>query len=607
MGDRDPSPGDASRPADPVRNPSPDGPRRRPPLGQLLLEHELVTPDQLARALEIHRATGERLGRVLLDMGIVDPEHVARLLSQQIGIPYVRLAGVGLAEDVLRLLPAPLASRLQAVPLEVRDGVLTVAMVDPLDVVAVDEIRRVTGMEVKVAVTTVRDFQAALNQYPALDVAQELVRDLPRPPAVDEERVSLEQLRRMAEEQPVVRLVNRLIEEAVRKRASDIHIEPQERHIRIRYRIDGVLLTRGTLPEYVHAQVVSRIKIMANMDIAERRVPQDGSFQTRVDGRPIDVRVSTIPAFYGEKAVLRLLDKSAPIYDLDKLGLSAANIARLRRIIRRPQGIFLLTGPTGSGKTTTLYAILNELNSEQVNIVTVEDPVEYQIAGITQMQVNPRAGVTFASALRHFLRQDPDIIMVGEIRDLETARIAVQAALTGHLVLSTLHTNDAPGAITRLLDMGIEPYLVASALEGVAAQRLVRVLCPKCREPDPVGAEEARARLGPQAPEGAFYLARGCDFCNYTGYRGRVAVFEVAEMDEDLRRLVVNRAPHHELKEQAVAAGMTTLLQDGLAKAAAGVTSLAEVWRVVHVEPANGPEDVADEDVPARTRRHAEG
>jgi type IV pilus assembly protein PilB len=592
-------------PAGESRRLSPDGVRRRPPLGQLLLEQELVTPDQLARALEIHRATGERLGRVLLDMGIVDPEHVARLLSQQIGIPFVRLSGVALSEDVLRLLPAQMASRLQAVPLEVRDGVLTVAMVDPLDVVALDDIRRVTGMEVKVAVTTVRDFQAALNQYPALDVAQELARDLPRPPAVDEERVSLEQLRRMAEEQPVVRLVNRLIEEAVRKRASDIHIEPQERHIRIRYRIDGVLLTRGTLPEYVHAQVVSRIKIMANMDIAERRVPQDGSFQARVDGRPIDVRVSTIPAFYGEKAVLRLLDKSAPIYDLDKLGLSPANIARLRRIIRRPQGIFLLTGPTGSGKTTTLYAILNELNSEQVNIVTVEDPVEYQIAGITQMQVNPRAGVTFASALRHFLRQDPDIIMVGEIRDLETARIAVQAALTGHLVLSTLHTNDAPGAITRLLDMGIEPYLVASALEGVAAQRLVRVLCPRCREPDPYGADELRTRLGSQAPVGTYYLARGCDFCNYTGYRGRVAVFEIAEMDEDLRRLVVNRAPHHELKEQAVAGGMTTLLQDGLTKAAAGITSLAEVWRVVQVERANGPEDFPDGNAGGRERRPA--
>src|SRR3989442_2732414 len=327
-----------------------------------------------------------------------------------------------------------------------------------------DDIRRHTGLDVKVAVITTRDFQYALNQYPVLDVAQELVRDLPRPQVLDEE-ISLERLRRMADEQPVVRLVNRLTEEAVRKRASDIHIEPQERHIRLRYRIDGGLLTRGTLPEYVQAQVVSRIKIMANMDIAERRVPQDGSFQTRVDGRAIDVRVSTIPSFYGEKAVLRLLDKSAPIYDLDKLGLSAQNYQGLRRIIQRPQGIFLLTGPTGSGKTTTLYAILNQLNNEKVNVLTVEDPVEYQIAGITQMQVNMRAGVTFPSSLRHFLRQDPDIIMVGEVRDQETAQIAIQAALTGHLVLSTLHTNDAAGAGTPLLGIGIQPDPVAAALE----------------------------------------------------------------------------------------------------------------------------------------------
>jgi type IV pilus assembly protein PilB len=559
--------------------------RRRRQLGDLLLAEALITPDQLARALEIHRATGERLGRVLLDMGVVDQDHIGRLLSKQIGIEFVRLTGQDLSEEILQLLPVVLASRMQAIPIAKDNDVLTVAMVDPLDIVAIDDIRRHTGLDVKIAVTTVRDFQYALNQYPALDATEELVRDLPRPAVVDEE-MTLERLRRMAEEQPVVKLVTRLMEEAVRRRASDIHIEPQERHLRVRYRVDGVLLTRGTLPEYVQAQVVSRIKIMASMDIAERRLPQDGSFQTRVDGRPIDVRVSTIPSFFGEKAVLRLLDKSAPIYDLDKLGLSAGNIARLRHVIRRPQGIFLLTGPTGSGKTTTLYAILNELNSEQVNIVTIEDPVEYQIAGITQMQVNVKAGVTFASSLRHFLRQDPDIIMVGEVRDQETARIAIQAALTGHLVLSTLHTNDAPGAITRLLDMGIEPYLVASALEGVAAQRLVRVLCPKCKVVDPHGEEELRARVGVGAPGGSYALGRGCEFCNYTGYRGRVAVFEIAEMTDAFRHLVITRAPHHELTAAAQRGGMTTLLADGLQKAAAGVTSLAEVWRVVSVERA---------------------
>ena len=568
------------------RRPAPDGTGRRR-LGELLLAEGVVTPDQLNRALEIHRATGERLGQVLLDMGVVDQERLARHLGRQIGAEFVRLVGTNLREDVLTLLPQQLASRLQAIPIARARGLLTVAMVDPLDVVAIDDIRRTTGLSIKVALTTVQDFQYALGQYPTLDVAEELVRDLPQPQAVDEE-MSLERLRRMAEDAPVIRLVNRLVEEAVRTRASDIHVERQERHVRLRYRVDGVLLTRGTLPAHAHAQVISRIKIMANMDIAERRLPQDGSFQTRVDGRAIDVRVSTIPSFYGEKAVLRLLDKSAPIYDLDKLGLSAQNYEVLRRIIQRPQGIFLLTGPTGSGKTTTLYAILNQLNNEKVNVLTVEDPVEYQIAGITQMQVNVRAGVTFASSLRHFLRQDPDIIMVGEVRDQETAQIAIQAALTGHLVLSTLHTNDAPGAITRLLDMGVEPYLVASALEGVAAQRLVRVLCPKCREADAAGAEELRTRFGGAAPAGTYYLGRGCEFCNYTGYRGRVAIFEIAEMDDELRHLVINRVPHHTLKEAAVGAGMTTLLEDGLKKAAAGVTSLAEVWRVVSVERANG-------------------
>jgi len=569
------------------RRPAPQAAARRRHLGELLLADALITPDQLSRAMEIHRATGERLGRVLLDMGAVDPEHVARALSRQLGVEFVRLTAGPLPEDLLRLVPATVASRLQAIPIARDEGVLTVAMVDPLDVVAVDDIRRLTGLEVRIAVTTVADFQHALNQYPALDQEAEILRDLPRPAAVSEE-VSLEQLRRMAEEQPIIRLVNRLIEEAVRKRASDIHVEPQDRSIRVRYRIDGVLKVQHTLPEHIHANVISRVKIMASMDIAERRQPQDGSFQTRVDGRAIDVRVSTIPSFYGEKAVLRLLDKSAPIYDLDKLGLSPRNITRLRQVIHRPQGIFLLTGPTGSGKTTTLYAILNELNSEAVNIVTIEDPVEYQIGGVTQVQVNPRAGVTFASALRHFLRQDPDIIMVGEVRDHETARIAVQAALTGHLVLSTLHTNDAPGAITRLLDMGIEPYLVSSALEGVAAQRLVRVLCPKCKQPDPYSREELLARYGEGAPEGTYFTHKGCEFCNYTGYRGRVAIFEIALIDDDLRHLIVNRAPHHAVKETAVGAGMTTLLDDGLEKAADGITSLAEVWRVVHVERANG-------------------
>ncbi|HEY3248925.1 MAG TPA: ATPase, T2SS/T4P/T4SS family [bacterium] len=562
--------------------------RHRRKLGEMLLAESLITQDQLNRALEIQRATREPLGRVLLNMGVVDQEHVAQFISEQIGSEFVRLVGMPLPDDVLQLLPASEAARLQAIPISQENGTVTVAMVDPFDVIAVDEIRRRTGLAVDVAVTTLSDFQYALNQYAKVeDPMEALIRDLPEREVV-EERTSLEQLRRQASEQPVVRLVNQVIEEAVRQRATDIHIEPQGRHVRVRYRVDGVLLTKGQLPEHVLPQVVSRIKIMASMDIAERRQAQDGSFQASIDRRPIDVRVSTIPSFFGEKVVMRLLDKSAPIYDLDKLGLAAGNLERLHHIIKRPQGIFLLTGPTGSGKSTTLYGILNQLNNEQVNVLTIEDPVEYQIAGITQVQVNPRAGVTFAAALRHFLRQDPDIMMVGEIRDEETARIAVQAALTGHFVLSTLHTNDALGAITRLVDMKVEPYLVASSLEGMAAQRLVRVLCPRCRRPDPYSLEELRTKFGESAPQGDYYRPVGCDFCAYTGYRGRSAIFEIAQMTDELRPLIINRAPHHAMKERAVMEGMRTLFQDGLEKASRGVTSLAEVERVVQIERENG-------------------
>lgn len=570
-------------------------PARRPrrQLGELLHAEGLITRDQLNRALEIHRATGERLGRILLDMGVVGQEHVARVLSQQLGSEFVRLTGVRLSEDVLRLLPAADANRLQAVPVASDNGRLTVAMVDPLDVVAVDDIRRLTRMEIHTVVTTVSDFQYALNQYPDIeDPMQDTIRrlpDLPGPAVADEQGASVDAQRREAEAQPIVRLVNQLIEEAVRNRATDIHVEPQGRQdVRVRYRIDGILKQKHNLPRHVLNRVVSRIKILAKMDIAERRMPQDGSFQTQVHDRAVDIRVSTVPSYFGEKVVMRLLDKSAPIYDLDKLGISRHNLTRLRRIVKRPQGLFLLTGPTGSGKTTTLYAVLSEINNEAVNIVTIEDPVEYQIRGVTQVQVHPRAGVTFSATLRHFLRQDPDIILVGEIRDEETARIAIQAALTGHLVLSTLHTNDAMGAVTRLLDMGIEPYLVAAALAGVAAQRLVRLLCPKCKQSDPLILDELRLRFGEDAPSGEYLGPRGCDFCNETGYRGRVAIFEIAEINEDLRHLIVNSQPAHMLKERARTDGMLTLLQDGLQKASAGTTSVAEVERVVYVERANG-------------------
>ena len=556
--------------------------RRRRPLGELLLEEGLINAEQLEQALETQRSTGKRIGRVLLDMGAVAQEQLGTMLSQQMGLEFVRLTGMTVRDDLARLLPAAVARRLQVIPIADDDGTLTVAMVDPLDIVAVDDIRRLVGMPVRAVISTLDDFQDAIDRYPVLEVAVEiLLRDLV--PAPDED-ISLEALRRLADEAPMVRLVNQIVEGAVRGRASDIHIERQQDLVRVRYRVDGLLQTRLTLPKHTHAQVVSRIKILGSMDIAERRAPQDGSFEVRVDGRVVDVRVSTVPSIFGEKAVMRLLEKGASTFTLEKLGISPRDHGRVLQIVARPQGIFLITGPTGSGKTTTLYAILSRLNRDEVNILTIEDPVEYQIGGITQVQVNPRAGVAFASTMRHFLRQDPDILLVGEVRDEETARIAMQAALTGHLVLSTLHANDAVAALPRLMDMGIEPYLVASSLEGVAAQRLVRVLCPRCRKPVPNLRAEL-PRLAEHMPEeGTFFHAVGCDFCSYTGYRGRVAVFEVVPLDDDLRQIIVARAPHYELKNASMAKGMTSMFQDGMQKAARGITTVEEVLRVVELD-----------------------
>jgi type IV pilus assembly protein PilB len=556
--------------------------RRRRPLGELLLEEGLISSDELEQALEIQRSTGKRLGRVLLDMDAVGQEQLGTVLSEQMGLEFVRLGGLTVKDDLARLLPAAVARRLQVIPVDVQEGMLVVAMVDPLDVVALDDIRRLVGMPVRAVITTLDDFQTAIDRYPVLEAAVEmLLKDL-APPADDD--ISLEALRRLADDAPIVRLVSQVIDGAVRGRASDIHIERQQDLVRVRYRVDGMLQTRLTLPKHTHAQVISRVKILGSMDIAERRVPQDGSFQVRVDGRLVDVRVSSVPSIFGEKVVMRLLEKGAATFTLEKLGISPRDHGRLLQIVERPQGIFLITGPTGSGKTTTLYAILNRLNRDEVNILTIEDPVEYQIAGITQVQVNTKAGMTFASTMRHFLRQDPDIILVGEIRDEETARIAMQAALTGHLVLSTLHANDAVAALPRLIDMGIEPYLVASSLEGVAAQRLVRVLCPQCRKPVPNVRTEF-ARLAEYMPEeGTFFHAVGCGYCSYTGYRGRVAVFEVVPLDDDLRQMIVARTPHHELKRASMAGGMTTMFQDGMLKAARGVTTVEEVLRVVELD-----------------------
>jgi type IV pilus assembly protein PilB len=560
--------------------------RRRVRLGELLVEAGLISQAQLQQALEQQHATGERLGKVLVSMGLATQDSIARAVASQLGIEYVNLQTTTIPEDVLTALPEPLIRRYQVVPVRLEEDALVLGMVDPLDIVALDDIRRFVDREIIQAAITPDGFQAVVNRYPALESSLDQVIQEIRPSDVGEEEPSLDRLREVVEDAPVVRLVNLMLVQAVRQGASDIHVEPQERNLRIRYRIDGTLYNVMSAPKHVQAATTSRIKIMANMNIAERRVPQDGRIELRVDNREIDLRVSSIPTTYGEKVVMRILDKRAALVGIDKLGLMGPDERRFEALITKPYGIILITGPTGSGKTTSLYAILNRLNKTEVNIITIEDPVEYQLSGISQVQINPKAGLTFASGLRSFLRQDPDIIMVGEIRDEETARIAIHAALTGHLVLSTLHTNDAPGAVARLVDMGIEPFLVSSSVIGVVAQRLVRVLCPKCKEgytpPPEVSARYGLAR--PDEPPPTIYRAKGCEACNHIGYKGRIGLFEIMPMEDELRMLVVKSASADALRRAAVGLGMRTLQHDGVAKVVAGITSLEEMLRVVFVE-----------------------
>jgi type IV pilus assembly protein PilB len=517
-------------------------------------------------------------------MGIGTEKGIGQAIATQLGLEFADLDEIVPDEQALLALPEHLARRYQVLPLGIRNGTPRVGMVDPLNVVALDDVRHFLGHEIEPMVIALDGFQRMLDQYPALDESiQALIGEI----KADPEELELARLRTLVDEAPVVRLVNSIILQAIRQRASDIHIEPQETRVRVRYRIDGALYNVMTPPPHIKAAIISRVKIMADMDIAERRLPQDGRIELKVEHRDIDLRVSTIPTVFGEKVVMRILDKNPTLVGIEKIGLLAENRRHFETMITKPYGIVLLTGPTGSGKTTTLYTMLNRLNSTESNIITIEDPVEYQLTGINQVQVNPKAGLTFANGLRSFLRQDPDIIMVGEIRDEETARIAIHAALTGHLVLSTLHTNDAPGAVTRLINMGIEPFLVASSLIGVIAQRLVRVLCEKCKQPHPLPAE-VLSRLGAATGAGAhtatIFRPVGCEFCNTIGYKGRTGLFEIMLVDDKIRTLVARHATVTEIKKAAVRSAMRTLGQDGLDKVMLGITSPEEVLDAVSVE-----------------------
>jgi type IV pilus assembly protein PilB len=498
----------------------------------------------------------------------------------------VNLYKYKIAPEIVKSIPFSVARRHQVVPIEKRGEKITLAMADPLNIVAIDEVSYLTGAEVEPVLASREEIAEIISWYYGVrEQVEKVTRIFPEDEGITAEDINMTpgELKGMAEEAPVVQAVNSLFQQATRERASDIHLEVQENNVKIRYRIDGVLLEALTLPKNIYAPLLTRIKIMAGMDIAEKRLPQDGRIQIQLDDREVDMRVSTLPTITGEKVVIRLLDKKSLYWGLDELGFSQSNLDTFKNMIHRSHGLILVTGPTGAGKTTTLYAALQELDTASQNIITIEDPVEYRLEGINQVQINNRAGLTFARGLRSILRQDPNIIMVGEIRDRETVDIAVRAALTGHLVLSTLHTNDGAGALTRLLDMGIEPYLVASAVIGIVAQRLVRVLCPYCRIPEEIPSG-ARVRetlgIGPEEPL-TLYGPSGCSYCNYTGYRGRTAITEVLVMSRELEKLVLEKAPREAIHTAAWKAGMLSLWEDGYARVRQGTTTLQEVMRVI--------------------------
>ncbi len=551
-------------------------------LGDILIDDGLLTHDQLADATAERTRLGRSLGRTLVDLGMVTEAQLVAALAAQIGMQFVDLGDYPVDGSAVASFPAAVARRYTALGIGYEDGRVVVAMADPANILALDDIRSLTGRDVKPVIGTRGDILAAINRFHRVDGdLDDLSVTLDSAAAEDED---LSAVRDAVDDAPIVKFVNLLITQAVQDRASDIHIEPTERDVRVRYRIDGVLHEIMRSPRTIHSGVVSRLKIMAEMNIAERRVPQDGRLSVSITGKKIDLRVATLPTVWGEKVVMRILDNSTAMLTLADLGFSTSAYERYARSFSKPYGMILVTGPTGSGKSTTLYATLNIVSTTDKNLITVEDPVEYRIPGINQVQVNVKAGLNFASALRSILRSDPDVVLIGEVRDHETAQIAIEASLTGHLVLTTLHTNDAPSAVSRLIEMGIEPFLVGSSLDCVLAQRLARRLCTKCKqayEPAPELLTSAGYPWEPGEPLPELFRAVGCAACSKTGYKGRLALQEVMVVSEQIERLAVERAPGEMIARTAREEGMTTLRSDGLAKVGLGVTSLEEILRVV--------------------------
>ncbi|MBC7326702.1 Flp pilus assembly complex ATPase component TadA [bacterium] len=563
----------------------------------LLVEEGLISKEKLEEILKEYNKLDKvlPLPDYLVSAGYITEKQKAQLLAKLWGVPFVDLYETPPTEDVVRLLPRDLAYRLTVIPIRLEgNGRLVVAMKNPLDFFAIDQMRLITGMDIEPVMAVGEEIEHFLSELNPLTIpiketverALASAKTLGMDTGVSQEveEISPERLQQMAEQAPVVGLANLIVTQAISERASDIHIEPMIDKLRIRYRIDGVLREAFNLPKEIQPSLLSRFKIISGMDIAEKRLPQDGRFSLAIEGKTYDFRVSTYPSVFGEKVVMRILDKSSILRGLDKLGMLPQTLERFEKIIRQPWGIILVTGPTGSGKSTTLYSVLNRLNTGEQNIVTLEDPVEYELPGIIQAQVNYKAGFTFAEGLRSILRQDPDIIMVGEIRDKETALLATEAALTGHLVLSTLHTNDAPSAVTRLMDMGIEPFLIASTVIGVLAQRLVRIICPFCKEPYEVQGEILRSLdIGQIETDKVqtFYKGKGCEKCRQTGYLGRTGIFEFMVVDDEIRDLILKRAPAHIIREAAAKGGMKNLKEDAFEKVLLGITTWEELIRVV--------------------------
>ncbi|MCX7905249.1 MAG: type IV-A pilus assembly ATPase PilB [Elusimicrobiales bacterium] len=568
-------------------------------LGELLVVNSLITQEQLNEALEFQRKSGLKLGQILIEKGFITERQLLEFLSKQFSMKFIELSTVDISPEIVNLIPEATARRYLLIAFSKKDNLLSVAMGDPLNIVVLDELKLMTGYNIEPVFALENDIQAAIDKYYGVESSKEALNEILKKTGSEEKDadlavvekkddsgiVNIENKEEMA---PIIKMVNIIISSAIKSHASDIHIEPSYKETRVRFRIDGVLQPQPSIPKKFHNAIVSRLKIMADLDISEKRIPQDGRIKLRFSNKEIDLRISVLPCVYGEKVVMRILDSSGLKLRLEDLGFEPENLAIFSKCIRAPHGINLITGPTGSGKSTTLYSALSTLNTPDVNISTIEDPVEYNLEGINQVNVNPDVGLTFASGLRSFLRQDPDIIMVGEIRDFETMSIAINAAMTGHLVFSTLHTNDAPGAITRIIMMGIEPFLISSTLLMVVAQRLVRTICKGCREQYEIkpefllslGVSKTIIEQNSIGGKIILYKGKGCDKCANTGYRGRVGIHEILEITDPIRELIVEKASSGKIKEVARKMGMITLRESAIRKMMAGLTTVEEVMRV---------------------------